>query len=473
MSMTKSKWHDLEQIHTFLALLAFALSASSYFGVPGTQSMNANDWGEFSVAIQDESAEFVATARGFVELLAKKDFAGAVSRFDDTMKTAMPQPKLEETWSALLTQAGAFKQQVKTTPEKRGNYTVVHVLSEFQNSSIDIRVVLDVQKRVAGLFFAPGESLSPYTPPAYVKTTSFSEKEVTVGSGDWALPATLTMPVGAGPFPALVLVHGSGPNDRDESIGPNKPFRDLAGGLASKGIAVLRYEKRSRQYGAKLVSMVNATVKEEVTDDALEAVSLLRQTAGIDAKQIYLLGHSLGGMLVPRIGQLDPNIAGLISLAGATGNFADVIPEQMSYLASLDGTISPEEQARIDDAKAQANKIKSLRPSDIGTKTLYFGAPAAYWLDLLAYDPPETAKTIKQRLLFLQGERDYQVTMTAFQKWKAALATKPDVVFKTYPQLNHLFIAGTGKSSPAEYQQPGHVDEQVIDDIAAWIKKRQ
>ncbi|HKE60194.1 MAG TPA: alpha/beta fold hydrolase [Pyrinomonadaceae bacterium] len=468
MNTTRSKWHDLVLVHNVLGVLALTLSVGAYFGFPGTQSMN-----EFSVADrQDESAGLVATAHEFVALLAKKDYAGAVSHFDDTMKTAMPQPKLEETWNALLTQAGPFKQQVKSTTEKRGNYTVVHVLSEFRDASVDIRVVLDLQKRVAGLFFAPGESLAEYTPPAYVKTASFSEKEVSVGSGEWALPGTLTMPVGAGPFPAVVLVHGSGPNDRDESIGPNKPFRDLAGGLASQGIAVLRYEKRSRQYGPKLAAMVNATVKEEVTDDALAAVSLLRKTTGIDPKQIYVLGHSLGGMLVPRIGQLDPNISGLISLAGATGNFADVIPEQMNYLASLDGTISSEEQARIDDAKAQANKIKSLKPSDLGSKTLYFGAPAAYWLDLLDYDPPASAKTIKQRLLILQGERDYQVTMTAFQRWKAALATKPNVVFKTYPQLNHLFIAGTGKSTPAEYEQPGHVDERVIQDLAEWIKKK-
>src|SRR5215468_4773724 len=197
MNMTKSGWHDLERIHLFLTLLALTLSAGNDLGVYGTQSMKANDWGEFSIArSQDESAELVPIARDFVELLAKKDFAGAVSHFDDTMKTAMPQPKLEETWKALLTQTGVFKREVKTTTEKRGNYTVVHVLSEFQNMSIDIRVVLDLQKRVAGLFFAPGESLAPYTPPGYVKPTSFSEKEVTVGSGEWALPGTLTMPVG-------------------------------------------------------------------------------------------------------------------------------------------------------------------------------------------------------------------------------------------------------------------------------------
>jgi dienelactone hydrolase len=470
MNMTKSKWHDLELIHTFLTVLALALPLAGYFGAYGTPSMNLSG---FRVPnIQDEPTAVEKTARDFVQLLAKKEFAGAVSHFDDTMKTAMPQAKLEETWNAVLTQAGAFKQQLKLTTEKRGNYTVVHVLSEFQYTSIDIRVVLDLGKRVAGLFFAPGASLAEYSPPPYVKANSFSEKEVTVGGGEWALPGTLTIPVGAGPFPAVVLVHGSGANDRDETIGPNKPFRDLAGGLASQGIAVLRYEKRSRQYGTKFAAAGNITVKEEVTDDAIAAVSLLRKTEGINPKQIYVLGHSLGGMLAPRIGLLEPSIAGLIALAGATRHLEDVIPDQLSYLASLDGTISPEEQANIDRTKADANKVKSLKATDAGSKAVLLGAPADYWLDLRDYDPPEAAKKLKQPLLILQGERDYQVTMTDFQRWKAALGTKQNLTFKTYPQLNHLFIAGTGKSTPAEYEQPGHVDEQVIEDLAGWIKKK-
>jgi len=205
--------------------------------------------------------DLVPAARAFVELLVKKDFANAVATFDDTMKTAMPEAKLQETWNAVVAQVGAFKQIVKTRTEKRGAYTIVFVTSEFQNAALDIKVVFDQSKRIAGLFFAPVTNVD-YAPPPYIKTDSFREKEITVGAGEWTLPATLTTPVGPGPFPAVVLVHGSGPNDRDETIGPNKPFKDLAGGLASRGIAVLRYEKRTKQYGAKLSSIRNFTVKD-------------------------------------------------------------------------------------------------------------------------------------------------------------------------------------------------------------------
>jgi dienelactone hydrolase len=268
-----------------------------------------------------------------------------------------------------------------------------------------------------------------------------------------------------------VLVHGSGPNDRDETVGSNKPFKDLAWGLASRGVAVLRYEKRTKQYGAKIVSIPNLTAKEEVVDDALAAVELLRKTEGIDAKRIFVLGHSLGGMFVPRIGRLDPNIAGLIALAGATRPLEDVIPEQLAYIFSLDGSVSPEEQKQIDQAKEQAAKVKSLKPEDAGSTAPIFGVPVSYWLDLRGYDPAESAKALKQPMLILQGERDYQVTMEDFKRWDTALAGKRNVTLKSYPGLNHLFIAGTTRSTPLEYEQPGHVDERVLEDIASWIKK--
>ncbi len=414
--------------------------------------------------------ELIAVARAFVELLVKKDFTNAVATFDDTMKTAMPEAKLKETWNAVQNQVGAFKQVVKTRTEKRGAYTIVIVTSDFQNATLDIKVVFDQSKRIAGLFFAPATNAN-YVPPPYVKADSFREKEVTIGTGEWTLPATLTTPVGPGPFPAVVLVHGSGPNDRDETIGPNKPFKDLAGGLASRGIAVLRYEKRTKQHGARLSSIRNFTVKEEVLDDALAAIELLRKTEGIAAKRIFVLGHSLGGMLIPRIGLLDPNIAGLIALAGATRPLEDVIPEQLAYIFSLDGNVSPEEQKQIDQAKEQAAKVKALKTEDANSTAVLFSAPVSYWLDLRGYDPPDTAKELKQPLLILQGERDYQVTMDDFKRWTAALSDKSNATFKSYPSLNHLFISGTGRSTPSEYEQDGHVDERVVEDIAAWIKK--
>lgn len=419
--------------------------------------------------IQDETSKLIPAARAFVELLRTENFKVAVAQFDDTMKAAMPEAKLQETWTAVLNQVGSFKSAGKTRAEKRGDYVMVFVTCEFEKSPLDIRVVLDRSSRIAGLFFTP-VTPAEYSAPSYAKLDAFREKQITIGQREWALPGTLTVPSDAGRFPAVVLVHGSGPNDRDGTIGPNKPFKDLAWGLASRGVAVLRYEKRTKQHSAKLASVRSFTVKEEVLDDVLAAVGLLRTTEGIDPKRIFVLGHSLGGMLVPYIGRLDPNIAGLISLAGATRPLEDAILEQYAYIFSLDGNISAEEENLLNQAKADAAKVKSLKPEDAKSGVTIFGAPASYWLDLFGYDPPKLAQTLQQPLLILHGERDYQVTMKDFERWQAALATKKNVSFKLYPALNHLLISGTGRSTPSEYAQAGHVDEQVIADIAAWIK---
>jgi len=428
-------------------------------------------------------AERLAAGQAFADQFLNRDYAAVVDQFDATMKSVFPIDKVQEARESLEPQLGAFRQQVGIRGEQveqNGTvYDIVYVAWEFENATIELRIVYDQAGQVAGLFFQPAQTTppTPYAAPAYVDPGAFREQEVTVGSGEWALPGTLTVPLGDGPFPAVVLVHGSGPNDRDETIGPNKPFRDLAEGLASRGIAVLRYEKRTKQHAAKFTPDVLAalTVKEETVDDALAAVDLLRQTEGIDPAQIYVLGHSLGGYLLPRIALADPassdRIAGLISMAGPTRPLEELTLEQVTYILGLDGTVSADEQAALDELAAQVARVQDPNLSaETPAEDLPLNIPAPYWLDLRGYDPAETAKGLAQPLLILQGERDYQVTTADFQGWQAALGSLPSATLKLYPDLNHLFMAGEGKSTPAEYESAGHVAEQVIEDIVAWIQ---
>jgi len=418
------------------------------------------------------SPERIQAAQDFVDLLVKGDFAAAEEKFDDTVKVALPVSKLEEIWGALQNQAGAFQQQTGTHTARTQGYDVVFVTCQFEQMLLDVQVVFNDSDLIAGLHFVPAQSTTPYEPPTYVKPASFREQEVTVGSGEWALPGTLTLPVGEGPFPAVVLVHGSGPNDRDETVGANKPFRDLAWGLASQGVAVLRYEKRTKQYAEKMAAIKDTIItKMETTDDALAAVALLRQTSGIDTQCIFVLGHSLGGMLIPRIGVADREITGLIAMAGAARPLEDVILDQYTYLANLDGTISADEQAALDVVAEQVRRVKDpLLDASVPASELPLNTPAAYWLDLRGYNPAEAAKALSQPMLILQGGRDYQVTTIDFDLWKTALSSRSDVQLKFYADLNHLFITGQGPSAPQEYKNPGHVAELVINDIAAWIK---
>jgi dienelactone hydrolase len=409
------------------------------------------------------------TATDLIDRLAKGEFQAAASPFADAMRAAAPPEKLAEIWTAVQNQMGAYKRRAGVRTEKQGGYDVAFVTAEFERSTVDFKVVVDTAGKIAGFFIVPPQQpaapASPDSAPpaAYVHKDAFREREVTVGSGEWALPGTLSMPVGAGPFPAVVLVHGSGPNDRDETVEGNKPFRDLAWGLASRGVAVLRYEKRTRQHGAKLAAVKDFTVRQETVDDALAAADLLRHTEGIDPRRVFVLGHSLGGMLIPRIGQRDPELAGLIVMAGAAKPLEDIILEQVAYLDAADGVVSDQEKSRLESLRAEVARVKALKPDATGTA---LGAPVSYWLDLQGYNPPEAAKALKQPLLVLQGERDYQVTMDNFAAWKQAL---PNAVFHIYPKLNHLFVEGEGKSTPQEYGKPGHVSEAVIADIAEWI----
>lgn len=414
-------------------------------------------------------------AREMVNSLAQEHYQQASQYFDSQMLSALPLEKFKETWSAINTQMGAYETIQEITQNQQGEYQVVYVTTQFEKGLVDIKIVFNSTGQVSGLFFVPagtGKNVSQdYTSPAYVDFESFREKEVVVTNGDWALPGTLSMPKGTGLFPALILVHGSGPNDRDETLGPNKPFRDLAQGLASQGIAVLRYDKRTQAYPLEMADLVEQiTVQEEVIDDALAAIDLLRHTEQVDPGQIYLLGHSLGGMLAPQIASQAPDLAGVIILAGPTRPLEDIVVDQITYLANLDGTLSSEEQAQIDTLTQQAAQMKNLDLTNTDSSLELLGAPASYWLSLRESDPVQTARELDMPLFIAQGERDYQVTAADFNGWQSALGDQPDVYLKQYPHLNHLFMQGRGTPSPQEYQQAGNVSEILINDIGDFIK---
>lgn len=425
-----------------------------------------------STAAQTLPPELDALGRAFVNELAARQFDKAVARFDDNMKNAMPAEKLEQAWATLQQQAGAFKSITGTRLASRSGYRIVVVTAAFERADLDVQIVLAADNRVGGLFFSPSQPAAEWKPPAYANPDSFREERVQVGAEPWLLDGTLTLPRAEGRFPAVVLVHGSGPHDEDETIGPNRPFKDLAWGLASRGIAVLRYVKRTRAHGPRLAQVMNNfTMNEETVDDARAAVRLLASRSEIDPRRIYVLGHSQGAYMGPRIAaDASVPIAGLILLAGNTRPLEELIVEQVRHIAELDGNITPQEQQQIDNAEKtfQAVRDPDLKP---GATINMLGAtvPASYFLDLRDYRPAEVASKLKVPMLILQGERDYQVRMADFEGWRRALGGRSDVKLKSYATLNHLFIAGTGPLQPSEYSAAGHVDDEVVRDIAEWI----
>ena len=412
-----------------------------------------------------QTSEPVAHARRILELLQQGKATDVAREFNAQMAAALPSETLGQVWSSMGAQVGAFKSELSQQAAGSRAGTTVTLGLQFERTALNMVVSFDADNKISGLQFVP----RPVEAAAAALPAGLVEEAVTVGAGDFPLPGTLTLPAGAGRVPAIVLVHGSGPEDRDETLGPNKPFRDLAWGLASRGIAVLRYEKRTKQYTAKLATSSTITVQEETIEDAIFAVQTLRRHTRIDASHVFVLGHSLGGMLAPRIASQSKEISGLVILAGNSRPMADLLVEQVEYMAS----ISPDpaaQQAAIATIRQQAARIKDpALPLNTPPGEL-LGAPASYWKDLNAYKPVAVAATLTVPILVLQGERDYQVTMKDFEGWREGLKGRSGATFKSYPDLNHAFMTGTGKSTPAEYQNPGKVAEIVIADIAAWIK---
>jgi len=430
--------------------------------------------------LRAQTVDFDAIGKGLVNQLVARQFDKVEAQFDDQMKAALPVAKLPEVWDSLLAQVGSFKSIAASKVMEKQGLAAAIITCEFERASLDAKIYMDAQGRVKGLFFEPASGSTDaappeadWQPPSYAKPEKFRERDTTIISGRWELPGVLTLPNTKFAVPAVVLVQGSGPHDQDETIGPSKPFKDLAYGLASQNIAVLRYVKRTKQYGADSKSDAPFTVKDEVTDDAISAVALLTKMPEVDKKQIYVLGHSLGGMLAPRIAAEDPQVAGIIIMAGTARPVERVVIDQIKYIASLTSPPTPENQKQIDKAEAIAAQVESpsLKPD---STVDFFGAPipGSYFLDLRKYDPAKVAAGLKVPILVLQGGRDYQVTTADFEIWKKELANDPRATFKFYPADTHLFNPGVGSGppSPQDYSVPGNVAEDVINDITHWIK---
>jgi dipeptidyl aminopeptidase/acylaminoacyl peptidase len=232
---------------------------------------------------------------------------------------------------------------------------------------------------------------------------------------------------------------------------------------------VLRYEKRTKVYGAQFVALATATVREETVDDVLAAIALLRSRPEIDAGRIVVAGHSLGAMLAPMIAAERPDLAAIVMLAGVSRPLPPLIVEQVRYLAALNGAPDEQAKARIAAIEAEAAKAMAAKPGDTGP--LILGAPPAYWADLNRYDAAVAAQKLTLPILLLHGDRDYQVTTRDHAALVSAITGKPNVTAQEFPRLNHLFMAGEGPSRPEEYQHAGHVDQAVVDAIVAFVMK--
>lgn len=306
--------------------------------------------------------------------------------------------------------------------------------------------------------------------------------DVLIPAGDHVLAGTLTVPAGDGPFPAVVLISGSGPSDRDESL-PGvalRPFARLALELAAEGVATLRYDDRG--VGKSTGDFLSAT-SFDLADDARAALEHLAASAMIDRDRIGFLGHSEGGMIAPHAAVGNDRVAFVVSLAGTAVTGYEVFSEQLRQaLASLpeaEREAAFDEQIRSLDLviaqdwpaiEAMLTAEEGATPERVAQGMVYYRG----WLrTFVTHDPAEDWRSIDQPVMALFGGRDVQVGVDLNRPaLEAALEHNPDITIMTLPTANHLFQDAT-TGAPDEYARlPDAFVEGLTTHIAEWIKSR-
>ncbi len=415
----------------------------------------------------------IARSNKVFDWFQQEKFDSVYSLFDAEMKRKLDVSKIEGAWEQFIMMYGNVTSSDELRVEEVKSHFVTKRSVKLEKGKITLSVNFDSLAQVAGLFISPGEI--PYTPAEYVNAELFTELRIEYGGILVKNSGRLSIPKSKTPMPVVIIVPGSGGIDKDCSIGPNKIYKDLAWGLASKGIAAFRYDKKTHHYLNKLLEDDSLgkepfTVENEYLQDLEEIISAIAARKEINPNQTYILGHSQGGYLIPMLNKKFKNIAGYISMAGTLREIPSLAIEQIEYINGSQKLASKDSGAMADLKEKMQNSTRARIHSMTSNAQVMGPYTVDYWKYLAAYHPEELALKINKPLYVLQGERDYQVKMLDFDIWKKTMQNKKQVSFKSYPTLNHLFIDGKGPSMPKEYTQAGNMSEEVVNDIVNWLK---
>ena len=387
-----------------------------------------------------------------LELAQAGRFAEIPELFAPQLRALVAPEVLETAWTAELAKQGPVTSVGAALSEPGpAGAVVVKVPVTCERGGFALIAAASDEGKLSGLQIAPlsaAAPIAPWEPPGYTDPAGFDEHEVTVGPEPVAVPGTLAVPHGAGPWPGVVLLAGSGSLDRDETIGRNKPFKDIAWGLATRGVAVLRFDKVTFTHAGGSSRRLAVHVRDEYLPARHRGDQTLREHPGVDPARVYVLGHSLGGTVAPRVaaaepgrGRHDPHGRGCP--AAALGHRP---PDPLSRLAE------PRHRGVIpaSDRRAHQKAGWSTAPTSRPRRR-----PANYRSGLrrrtgstsAAMTRPRLAAALDTPMLILQGGRDYQVTVADdLARWRAALDGRPDVTIRVYPDFIGLAGGVTGEA---------------------------
>ena len=418
--------------------------------------------------------ELTDRAAYFLTTITMNEPELAWEKLDDTMKEFIPEPFiLTAAWAQIVELVGEPLGVASII--SIGRTTEIHMEHENPALLSATSIYMNAYGEVIGLNF--NIIANPAHAPDFSEAM-FTEEPVTVGAGGaFPLPGLLTMPLGvSSPVPAVVLVHGSGPGDMDQTINAIKPFRDIAYFLAENGIATLRYDKRTFAHGetmaASMEDFADFTVFEETIEDAVLAKELLMDDPRIDSERIYVAGLSLGGILAPEIATLG-DFAGMIIMAGTMRPLTELMVEQYIYLLED----QPEEVAAPFIAEVTLGHeifLEALEMEDEELKsTFIMGASVYYFVDLYRRPPAPFIQAWERPGLILHGDMDYQC------RWYIDFVAYKDLTYHMdnfnailYPGLTHLFTQShstTDMGTNMDYLFPESVSTYVLTDIVNFI----
>jgi len=302
-----------------------------------------------------------------------------------------------------------------------------------------------------------------------------TDVDISIPANGFNLAGTLTTPPAVADrlrSPAVILVGGSGPTDRDETVVGIPIFAQLAKALADNGILVLRYDKRGVGQSGGRTETATLT---DYADDVIAAVKWMSQRKDVDDRKIIVAGHSEGGAVALMAAGREKKIDGVVSIASPGTKGADLILEQQSHLLGKMNVPDAEKQSKIElQKKIQAavlggNDWEGIPPE------LRKQADTPWFRSLLAYDPSEVVSRTKQPLLILQGDLDTQVPPAHADKLAelARARKKAGPVEEVHiPGINHLLVpATTGEVTEYVSLKDHTVSPKVADAIVEWLKK--
>lgn len=420
----------------------------------------------------DEKAIYTI-AEETVESLRDGKFDTVVSQFDEKVSKKIDATTLKTAWDGVVSSLGNYIGLGSIEGNLKGDHYVCTIIENYEENGLKVTITYDSNMQISGLNL----NYAPIVSEPLVNE-AFTEEKVTVAFDEtMPLEGLLTLPKNVEQPPVVLLVQGSGPSDKNEAIFSNTPFMDIAHALAEKGIASLRYDKRYFSYPEKAEALGSElTLREEVLDDVSAAIALLSQDKRVDSSNIYVLGHSLGGMLTPAIAIENNEVKGIISVAGTLRPLYEVSYDQNKALEKqlLANDLDKDTLAALKLQIQQVEKdIEVLRGdiSEIPNEVILMGISAGYQKSVKEYAGSQFIDQIKIPILVLQGKADFQVSVDKdFASWTEMIGDRSNATLKCYDNLNHLMMETNGKEDVSEYQVKGTVNKEVIDDIASFIQ---